>query len=59
MAFIDGYPNYRVLEAITNDYDESYVDSTRGSLLAVLWLVKNLEPLGAGAIVGQVDKFLP
>lgn len=59
MAFIDGYPNYRVLEAITNDLDSNYVTSAKSGLLGVLWVVKNLEPLGTGAIVGSTNKFFP
>ena len=59
MAFIDGYPNYRVLEAITKNLTQDYVDGSRSGLLGILGLIKGLEPFGAGAIVGGTDKFYP
>lgn len=59
MAFIDGYPNYRVLEAIANNYDSSYVTSAQGSLLTLLWLIRNLEPFGTDAIIGGASTYLP
>jgi pimeloyl-ACP methyl ester carboxylesterase len=59
MAYIDGYPNYRVLEAITKHMDDSYVTASQSELLGTLWLIRNLEPFGAGAIVGGTNTFLP
>lgn len=59
LGYVDGYPNYRVLEAIDRNLTEDYVAASAKSLVGLLGFIKNLEPFGIGAVVGSFPTYHP
>lgn len=59
MVFIDGYSDYRHLEAIDRNLTQAYIDSTTKSLVSLLDFLRWTEPLGLGLLVGKFSNYKP